>query len=214
MLLCCSRQSGKSLCVAALALKVALLQPGALVLLLAPSLRQSSELFRSKVVNLYDRLDRPVPGTRTQLSLTLSTGSRIVALPGDNEGNVRGFAAPGLIIVDEASRIRDDLLAALRPMLAVSGGALVLASTPFGQRGSFYQSWTGEEEWLRVRITGFDCPRISRKFLEDERAALGDRVFATEYLCDFTEAVSQCFSTADIRSIATGNVPPLWSFGS
>jgi|HubBroStandDraft_4_1064222.scaffolds.fasta_scaffold1197713_2 hypothetical protein len=46
-------------------------------------------------------------------------GSRVISLPG-SEKTVRGLASVDLIIVDEAARVDDDLLAATRPMLAVS----------------------------------------------------------------------------------------------
>src|SRR5262245_15008303 len=55
LLLCCSRQAGKSTLSAALALRTALLEPPALVLLLSPSLRQSGELFR-KALDLFNAL--------------------------------------------------------------------------------------------------------------------------------------------------------------
>src|SRR5262245_61052102 len=76
MLLNCSRQSGKSTTVAALALHTALRRPGSLVLLLSPSLRQSQELFR-KVVECYAAIGRPVQ-TRAfnQTRLELETDSR------------------------------------------------------------------------------------------------------------------------------------------
>src|SRR5437868_253966 len=51
ILLNAARQSGKSTTTATLALHTALYQPGALVLLLSPSLRQSIELFK-KVLTL------------------------------------------------------------------------------------------------------------------------------------------------------------------
>ena len=60
ILLNCSRQSGKSTVVSALALHTALFTPAALVLLLSPSQRQSGELFR-KVLDSYNALGRPVP---------------------------------------------------------------------------------------------------------------------------------------------------------
>ena len=59
VLLNCSRQSGKSTVVAALALHTLLFKPKALVLLLSPSLRQSVEIFR-KVIDSYNALDRPL----------------------------------------------------------------------------------------------------------------------------------------------------------
>src|SRR5262245_36538062 len=54
LLLLCCRQAGKSTTAAALALRAAFLQTGALVLLLSPTLRQSGELFRDKVLRLYN----------------------------------------------------------------------------------------------------------------------------------------------------------------
>jgi hypothetical protein len=44
-------------------------------------------------------------------------------------------------------------------MLVVSGGRIVLLSTPFGNRGFFYKEWSeGGEEWRKVTITARDCP--------------------------------------------------------
>src|SRR5438477_12975274 len=60
LLLCC-RQAGKSTVTAALALHEALYQPGSLVLMLAPALRQSQEVYR-KLVGFYQALGAPAPG--------------------------------------------------------------------------------------------------------------------------------------------------------
>ena len=44
-------------------------------------------------------------------------------------------------------------------MLAVSGGRIVLLSTPFGNRGFFYKEWSeGGEDWRKVTISARDCP--------------------------------------------------------
>src|SRR5438874_785567 len=81
LLLLCSRQSGKSLVAAALALLTALLQPGSLTLLLSPTLRQSGELFRDNVLRLYAAVSALMPSTQeTALQLTLANGSRIISL--------------------------------------------------------------------------------------------------------------------------------------
>src|SRR4051812_10613453 len=82
-----TRQGGKSVCAAALALKAALLEPCSLVLLLSPTLRQSGELFRDKLLRLFNALGRPVPVTReTALTLELANGSRVVSLPENEQG--------------------------------------------------------------------------------------------------------------------------------
>jgi len=134
LLLNCSRQSGKSTTVATLAVWTALYQPGALVLLVSPTLRQSGELFK-KALAIYRALGRPVPSeSETALTLTLENGARIVSLPG-KEGSVRGYSGVTLLAVDEAAWVPNDLYVSLRPMLAVSAGRLIAMSTPHGTRG-------------------------------------------------------------------------------
>src|SRR5262245_40912460 len=59
ILLLCSRQAGKSTVAAALAIRTALLQPRALILILSPSTRQSGELFR-KAKDIFNALGRPM----------------------------------------------------------------------------------------------------------------------------------------------------------
>ena len=59
-LLNCCRQSGKSTMAALLALHRALYRPGTLVLVLAPALRQSQELF-AKIEGFYGLSRRAVP---------------------------------------------------------------------------------------------------------------------------------------------------------
>jgi hypothetical protein len=107
-LLNCSRQSGKSTTVAALALQQALVQPGALILLLAPAERQSHELLR-KVLAGYRALAKPLPAIRCNHgTLELANRSRIVALPG-REQTIRSFSGVNLLLIDEAARVPDDL---------------------------------------------------------------------------------------------------------
>ena len=138
VLLNCCRQSGKSTMSAVIALHRALYHPGSLILCLAPALRQSQELF-GKMLGFYRDLERPVlPQAERKLTLELDNGSRIVTLP-STEKTIRGFSGAALLIVDEASRVADELYFAVRPMLAVSGGSLMMLSTPYGKCGIFFE---------------------------------------------------------------------------
>jgi hypothetical protein len=212
-LMLCGRQSGKSRTAAALALREALLRPGSLVLLLSPTLRQSGELFRDKVLTLYQALGAPVPraGPRDNaLRLELANGSRVVALPGE-EGTVRGYSGVRLLVIDEAARVPDALYYSVRPMLAVSKGLLVALSTPWGKRGWFYEEWISGRPWQRVRVTADQCPRITPEFLAEEEAALGEHFYRQEYHCEFRDCVEGLFRQEDIDA-ALGNpaVVPLF----
>jgi hypothetical protein len=194
ILLNCSRQSGKSTMAAIIALHRALYHPSSLVLCLAPALRQSQELF-AKVMGFYRDLGRPVGAkTEQRLSVELVNGSRVVTLPG-TEKTVRGFSGVDLLVVDEASRVEDALYYAIRPMLAVSGGSLVMLSTPYGRRGVFFEEWTeGGEGWERYEVPAARCPRISEEFLEAERRSMPEWWFAQEYGCEFRETENQLWT--------------------
>jgi phage terminase large subunit-like protein len=209
VLLNCCRQSGKSTMAAILALHRALSSPSSLVLCLAPALRQSQELF-GKIAGFYRDLGRPVaPQGERKLSLELENDSRIITLPG-SEKTIRGFSGAALLLVDEASRVDDGLYYAIRPMLAVSGGSLMMLSTPYGKRGVFHQEWTEGSGWERFRVTAEECPRIPASFLEEERASLPSWVYRQEYECSFEETEDAVFTTDLIDRAVTDEVQPLF----
>lgn len=213
-LLNCSRQAGKSTAAAILALHEALHVPDSVTVLVSPSQRQSSELFR-KVVELRDRLPHePELLEDNRLSMHVRGGGRVLSLPG-SEQTIRGISAVSLLIEDEAARVDDNLYRSVRPMLAVRNGRLVLMSTPFGKRGHFYQEWSeGGPGWSRVRVPATDVPRISPGFLEEERNALGDWWYRQEYLCEFVEAEDAFFRDDDILGAITNEVQPLFAQGA
>ncbi len=205
-----TRQGGKSSAVAVLACHTALYVPKSLTLILSPGERQSKETFR-KVMDVYHALGRPVPAdTENRLELELENGSRVVALPGV-EGTIRGYSGVNLLIADEASRIPDTLMAAVRPMLAVSGGRLIALSTPWGKRGWWYEAWEqGGTLWQRTKITAYQCPRISGEFLDEECRTLGDLFFRSEYLCEFVETLDHVFKHDDVLAMLNPAIEPLF----
>jgi hypothetical protein len=212
VLLNCSRQSGKSTMSGVIALHRALYFPGSLVLCLAPSERQSKELF-AKVSDSYRRSrGTPAPASDRKLGMHLPNGSRIEALPG-SEKTVRGFSGTSLLIVDEAARVDDELYYAVRPMLAVSGGSLMMLTTPYGKRGVFFEEWTGPYEWDRYEVPARDCPRITPEFLAEEREALPPWVFRQEYECSFEETEDQIFTHEMVQAAVTPEVKPLFGGG-
>jgi hypothetical protein len=205
-----TRQGGKSTTAAAVGLHRALYRSSSLVLIVSPSLRQSTEMYR-KVTDLADQLKpRPVMTEDTKTSTTLANGSRIVSLP-SSEATIRGYSAVDLLIFDEASRVSDDLYRACRPMVAVSGGSIVAMSTPFGMRGWWYEAWEhGGPDWQRVKVPATECPRIPAAFLEEERREMGDLWFRSEYGCEFVETIHNVFRFEDIEAAVSDRITPLF----
>ncbi len=208
-LLNCSRQAGKSTTAAVLGLHEALYRPGSLTILVSPSQRQSSELFR-KVTELRELLPtQPELSEDNKLSMSVKGGGRVLSLPG-SEATIRGFSGATLIVEDEASRVDDALYFSIRPMLAVKQGRLILMSTPFGKRGHFWNEWDTGTTWQRVEVPATAVPRISQEFLEEERSSMGDWWFSQEYLCQFKESTDSVFSYDDVMRALSDDVPILF----
>lgn len=207
-LLLCSRQTGKSTTCAVLALHMAFYQPRSLALLISRSHDQSKELFK-RVLQLYEHLPGAPPRTDdSKLKMELGNGSRILSLP-NNESTVRGYSAD-LVILDEASRVDDELVAAIMPMLAVTNGRFVALTTPYGSRGWFYEAWCSGD-WERTKILATECPRITPEFLDEQRELLGEWRYRQEFLCEFVDTEEQFFSSAVIEAAMSREVAPLWA---
>jgi hypothetical protein len=184
LLLNCCRQAGKSTTVAILSVIESVGHDDMRVLLLAPSFRQSKLLFKT-TAQILKRVSQHCIMHETTQELDLVNGSQIICLPCE-EGTIRGYANVGLLVIDEAARVPDELYRAVSPMLAVSHGRMVCLSTPFGRRGFFWQAWAkGDSDWKRVEVPVDQVPRISKEYLEQARREHGESWCQQEFYCSF-----------------------------
>ena len=184
-LVLCSRQSGKTESVAAIALSRCLLRRRHTALVLAPTLRQSGETITRAKALLAEA--RPVARLTSNAAtkLAFSNGSRLVALPGV-PATIRGLPV-NTLVMDEAAFLHDDVYDAAFPMTAATSGDIILMTTANGQQGRFYELWErGGDRWRRTRIPWHKIPRISPDFIAEQRAAMSAARFASEYECKFT----------------------------
>ena len=193
LLILCARQLGKSTTAALIALDPLLTRPDSLVLLTSKTERQSLELLK-KVRGFYHMLGDPVPATRElENTIEFANGSRVVALPGDG-ATIRGFSAPWLVIVDEGGWVDDDLYTSVLPMLATSGGRIVVLSSPSGRLGFFAAQARGDnDDWEKITAKASECPRIDPEFLDGQRRLLGEQRYAQEFECAFLGQGSTIF---------------------
>ena len=211
LLLCCTRQWGKSTTTAARAVYEAIVRPRSLVLIAAPASRQSAEVFLRCTtflarVNIARRGDGLNP-----ISFLLPNGSRIVGLP-NSEATIRGFSAPAFLLIDEASRVPDALYHALLPMLATNPKALLwILSTPNGRQGFFYHEWANPNaRFQRLTVTAHDCPRISREYLEEQLATLPRHTFEQEFLCKFHAPEGSLLTDDEVNAAVDPEATPIW----
>ena len=189
-------------------------RPASTSLVLAPTLRQSSELIR----NLRGRL--LAAGQRLTVdnvfAIELANGSRALALPGADDASIRGLSIDGDCVVDEAARVSDALYEAARPMLIrhVATARLILLSTAWARTGFFHKIWSEGDvrDWLKIEARVDECRHISQADLDRERRAMPASAFAREYENVF-DSLEARFFNADVIAAAFGAVisptPPI-----
>ena len=218
----------------------AILEPPALVLIVARAQRQAAELL-AQVKLLYALLNRkatapppwaPKPVKQLEAdderrgltphealtqdsasSMEMANGSRIITLPGKTARS-SATPPPACIVIDEASRVPDTLYYAVRPMLAVSGRPLVCLSTPFGKRGWFFEAWEGrgkaKDTWRRVEVRRGTAHASRPSSWQRREAEMGPRWYRQEYLCSFEDTVDAVFAHEDIQAALSDDVKPLF----
>ena len=198
-----SRGTGKSQTTAVLAFSFADSNPGVTVLIVAPSLRQANELFR--YINLVrGALPLSHPAIKdTQSELHLSNGSRIVVLPGTAD-NIRGFRCH-LLILEEASRLSDDLFTAVVPSV-LGSGRIIAITTPAGRSGWFYELWL-EGKAYRITARSTDLPRLTDVVARD-RLIMRAAQFRTEHLLEWAGSGETFFDYETVQR-AFIDRPPL-----
>ena len=126
-------------------------------------------------------------------------GSQILILP-NSENQLRGFTAD-LIVIDEAAFFHNDeeiFHNILPPMLATTGGTLIISSTPWGKNTVFYQL-NQDPDYEKLIVTWRDAVkegRYSPDFLKqiEKEQETRPQVFKMEYEAQFIEEVDTWLS--------------------
>jgi hypothetical protein len=195
--LLCARQVGKSTIASYYATWWAYTHPGAVVLIVAAVERQSTldlEMVRG-LVQGHPALAESVVEL-TQTFVRLENGGRLYSLPAGTEGNtIRGFSAD-LILLDEAARVPEEVFAALLPMVATKPDAkIVLASTPRGRLGFFFEC-TRNPAWRVFRVMAEDSPLVDKAYLEKMERSLAEDIYRMEFRAEFIDEATSAFPYA------------------
>lgn len=188
---CWGRQCGKTSTIAVKAIHFAFVHPGTTTLIVSPSLRQSMIMFDYVVGFVYGSEWLPASVVRkTRTVVELDNGSRIIALP-CSVHKLRGHTAD-MIIVDEAAFVPDEIVInILNPMLATTGGVLILISTPWG-RNHFYKAFM-DPDFSVHKVRSSECPLIPAEFLKKQQEYMTKEAFLMEYEAEFIEAPRSYF---------------------
>jgi hypothetical protein len=176
-----ARQVGKTTTAAWGIAHTAVFHPGSLSVIACPAQRQSAEAVR-RVREVLTKIGIKLKSDNVY-GLELENGSRVLALPGSDD-SIRGLTVDGWIIADEAARLTENLIAALRPMRARRPETrLAMLSTAWSRTDPFWMAWSGDDpSWLRLQATADQVDVFSAEYLEAERRSLGEAAFKREYL--------------------------------
>jgi hypothetical protein len=141
----------------------------------------------------------------SELSLTLVNGSKIICKSAEKADHLFGedcFA----VVVDEASRVREDSWHAVRTTLTATRGKARLIGNVRGRRNWFYKlsrkAEAGENDMSFTKITAYDAIDsgiLDAEEIEDARRQLPDNVFRELYLAEPSDDGQNPFGMLAIR---------------
>lgn len=210
------RQVGKSTIISIKAAEYAVKNSKKTVLIIASVERQALLMFEKTYAYLFDNYKHKIvlkgKEKPTKSRVKLQNGSMIYSLPTGLSGyGIRGYTVD-LLIADEAAFIPEEVWTAVTPMLAVTKGAKILLSTPFGKGGYFYECFA-DSNFTSFHVSSEDCPRIPQDFLDKEKERMTLLQYTQEYLGEFVDEIMQFFPDELIKSCMVSDLPPVLNVG-
>tara|TARA_R100000789_G_scaffold24413_2_gene27509 strand:- start:296 stop:1558 length:1263 start_codon:yes stop_codon:yes gene_type:complete len=218
LVLCSGRQVGKSTVIAIKAGESAV-KSKKTIMVIAHVERQALLLFEKILSHIYENYKNQIMKGRkkpTKHTIHLKNGSIIHCLPtGDSGYGIRGYTINELY-ADEAHFIKEDVWAAVTPMLATTGGTINLLSTPFGTTGYFYRCFTDKNNFTKIHVSTEAVAEKRQEpqkthlveFLNDEKDRMTKLQYQQEYLGLFVGGIQRFFSDAMITNSCTQKVEP------
>jgi len=194
------RQCGKSTIISILAAERAIKNQNFTILIAACVLDQAELIFRKTKEYLEEKYENRIKGRVTLHYLGLKNGSKILCRAiGDTGEGIRGYTAD-LIIIDEAAFVNERVWSAITPIISVSKGKMILLSTPHGRQGYYYECFS-DKNYTSFHVSALDCPRHTKKFLDEARKRMTKVEFATEYLGEFIDEFREYFTQEWIDNV-------------
>lgn len=117
-----------------------------------------------------------------------------------SESQLRGISCKnkGIMIVDECAFLKEDIWTSILPFTTVSKANTLIASTPWGQRGSFYtfyqRALSGDSGYHLIDTRSYDLSFfISEEQKEEYRKILSPQAYRTEIEGEFMDTTSGVF---------------------
>ena len=195
------RQIGKSLTCEVLLLYFSINKAGSTSICISPTLNQSRKIYK-EILKGIQNLPVYQSSNSTILEINLTNGSCIKFKSGEQRDSLRGESVNGILILDEAVFIPDDVIFTTLPFVDVARAPILLTSTPKFRDGTFYEFYTKgenfEDGFHSYDINEYDTSLLlSKEKLEMYRRSCAPQIFLTEYLGEFCDYASSVFGNVD-----------------
>lgn len=163
------RQAGKSFMSENILLWYAINYKKTTSAMISPTLNQSRALFK-ELTNAIIESGIVKSKNEQLLTLELINGSTIFFKSAEQKDALRGFHISGILILDEAAYLTDDILPLVLPWRNVSNAPLLIVSTPFMKSGFYWRYWCmGNDDKYRNTIAVDWCDFDTSELLTQEQ---------------------------------------------
>ena len=154
--------------------------------ILEPSLNQCRRVFK-QITKALGRSGLIASCNASTLTIEFLNGAEILFKSAGSGENLRGDTITGILIIDEAAFIQDDIIETILPTIDANNANLMIISTPLFTSGFFYEEYISEGlnklvlDWNNYDTSEF----LSATRLEEYRKKLSPNKFKSEYLGQF-----------------------------
>lgn len=165
---------------------------------ISPTLNQSRKIYKD-ILRAIESSGVLAKKNDSLLELTFINGSVIIFKSAEQKDNLRGFTFTGLLCIDEAAYINNDVFSIIKPSTDVWKCPMLITSTPKFRIGFFFELFekgnTGYPNISSYDFNDYDTSvLLSKDALEMYRRMLPKNQFLTEYLGEFLDSDSSVFS--------------------
>ena len=210
LVLCFSRQSGKSV-LAEILLIEELCKKNKFSAYISPTFALGRKVFK-EITQLLDGTGIIKKANASTLTIESVFGSTLQFFSAEAYTAIRGFTVSGILIIDEAAYIQDVLPNGemfwgncVMPITKARNPLILMISTPCGKQGFFYEFYlkalNGENGIGSVLRTIYDDSLVTDEEIEEIRKSIPKKAFEQEFECKFLdssltffEGFENCFS--------------------
>lgn len=154
--------------------------------ILEPSLNQCRRVFK-QITKALSRSGLLASCNASTLTIEFKNGAEILFKSAAQGENLRGDTITGILIIDEAAFIPDEIIETILPTIDANNANLMIISTPLFTSGYFYEEYiSAGNNKLVLNWNNYDTSEfLSATRLEEYRQKLSPNKFKSEYLGQF-----------------------------